>query len=123
TTYLCALEIAAAHGHELLEEVWRVSRESYLRARASYQVSADVDRTPKNVSGQRVHDLVEAFDSRQILHVGYGDALQAAGPTGASIRTEMLALMRAHMSAFSYVVNVPRSSRLKTISARELRAN
>lgn len=117
TTYLCALEIAAAHRHELLEAIWRVSRESYLRARASYQVSADVDRTPKNVSAQGVRDLVQAFDSRQILHVGYGDALQAAGHTGASIRTELLDLLRAHLGEYSDVVAAHLGRHLRSFAA------
>src|SRR5699024_10275603 len=36
TTSLCALDVAAAHGHELLEAISHISREAYLQARASY---------------------------------------------------------------------------------------
>src|SRR5699024_7583700 len=41
TSYLCGLEVVAAHDPELFASIWDVSRASYARARASYQVSAD----------------------------------------------------------------------------------
>lgn len=92
TSYLCALDVVARREPELLAEFWAVSRPSYVQARASYQVSADENKTP--VSLESVTDLpgfVEAFDSRQILHVGYGDSLNAAG-----LRDRLLALLREH---------------------------
>src|SRR5699024_4533068 len=46
TSYLCGLEVVAAHDPELFASIWDVSRASYARARASYQVSADEERTP-----------------------------------------------------------------------------
>lgn len=84
TSYLSALEVAAHQAPDLLREIYVVSRESYRRARASYQVSADVDRTPDpaSVPDSDLPQLVNAFDSRQILHVGYGDVLTAEDGQG-----------------------------------------
>lgn len=84
TSYLSALEVAAYRAPDLLREIYGVSRESYRQARASYQVSADVDRTPDptGVPDSDLLELVNAFDSRQILHVGYGDVLTAVDGDG-----------------------------------------
>lgn len=84
TSYLSALQVAAHQAPDLLREIYGVSRESYRKARASYQVSADVDRTPDphSVSDADLPELVTAFDSRQILHVGYGDVLTAVDAAG-----------------------------------------
>ncbi|MEE6288833.1 tagaturonate epimerase family protein [Georgenia sp. MJ173] len=84
TSYLSALEVAARQAPDLLREIYGVSRESYRKARASYQVSADVDRTPDpaSVPDADLPELVTAFDSRQMLHVGYGDVLTAVDGAG-----------------------------------------
>ncbi|MCM3661345.1 tagaturonate epimerase family protein [Georgenia satyanarayanai] len=84
TSYLSALEVVALHEPDLLREMYAVSRESYRRSRATYQVSADVDSTPDPgaVSDGELQDLVATFDSRQILHVGYGDVLTATDRGG-----------------------------------------
>lgn len=100
TSYLCALDVVARRDPALLGEFWAISRPSYVQARASYQVSADENKTP--VSLEEVQDLpafVEAFDSRQILHVGYGDSLNSAG-----LRDKLLALLREHHDDYTAVV-------------------
>ncbi|MDB5271593.1 MAG: hypothetical protein JWP58_4633 [Hymenobacter sp.] len=77
TSYLTALEIAARFEPSLFREIYDLSREAYRGARASYQVSAQLDRTPdsREVPDDRLGSLVTAADSRQILHVGYGAVL------------------------------------------------
>lgn len=84
TSYLCALDVVAHREPDLLREFYALSRESYRRARASYQVSADIERTPEPgaVTDAELPALVAAFDSRQILHVGYGDVLTATDEAG-----------------------------------------
>ncbi len=93
TSYLCALEVVAAQDEELFAEIWSVSRESYIRAKASYQVSADVERTPATLAGVDLAELVATFDSRQILHVGYGDTLDARGADGRPLRARLHELL------------------------------
>lgn len=104
TSYLCALEVVARHDPELLAEFWQVSRESYVRARASYQVSADVDKTPVGLDGVDLADLVAAFDSRQILHVGYGDSLDAVGRDGRPLRERLRELILVHHEDYAAVL-------------------
>ena len=89
---------------ELLAEFWTVSRESYVRARASYQVSADVDKTPVSLEGVDLPGLVAAFDSRQILHVGYGDNINGTGSDGQPLRDRFLAVLREHHDDYTEVL-------------------
>jgi hypothetical protein len=77
TSYLVALGVAAQCAPSLFREIYDVSRDAYQGARDSYQVSADRDRTPlsRDVADGDLGTLVTNFDSRQILHVGYGAVL------------------------------------------------
>lgn len=79
TSYLCGIEIVARHDPELFGRIWDISRGAYAQAKASYQVSAHEDRTPTDTSGVDLVDLLHTPDARQILHVGYGDSLNAPG--------------------------------------------
>lgn len=103
TNYLVAVDVASRFDPGLFRKIYEASREAYRGARASYQVSARLDRTPEpqSVPDDRLRDLVTAFDSRQILHVGYGAVLrtedgQGASPLAASLRE----LLAAHNDAY-----------------------
>ncbi|WP_324649397.1 tagaturonate epimerase family protein [Georgenia sp. H159] len=104
TSYLCALEVVARQDGDVLAEIWSVSRQAFVRARASYQVSADVTRTPETLEGVDLVELVSAFDSRQILHVGYGDVLNTTGADGRPLRARLHELLVAHDDAYATVV-------------------
>lgn len=104
TSYLCALDVVAASDPELLGEIWDVSRQSYVRARASYQVSADVDKTPVRLDGVDPAELVTSFDSRQILHVGYGDSLNADGADGRPLRDRLREVLLDHHEDYAAVL-------------------
>ena len=96
TSYLCGLEVIARHDRELFGAIWEISRASYVQARASYQVSAEEDRTPTDLAGVDLVDLLHSSDARQILHVGYGDSLNGADAAGAPIRDRFLTTLTAH---------------------------
>jgi hypothetical protein len=84
TSYLEALGIAAKFAPTLFRNIYAVSREAYKGARSSYQVSARIENTPDpfKVTEEELPSLVTSFDSRQILHVGYGTALTALDGDG-----------------------------------------
>jgi len=86
TSYLVALDVASRRAPELFREIYAVSREAYRGTRASYQVSARLERTPapEAVVDDELPGLVAAFDSRQMLHVGYGAVLSDEGAPGDS---------------------------------------
>lgn len=78
TSYLTALAVAAQFEPTLFRDIYRVSRDAYRGARATYHVSAQLERTPEpeSVPDDRLGELVTTFDTRQILHVGYGSVLR-----------------------------------------------
>ena len=104
TSYLCALEVVARHDQALLGEFWRISREAYVKSRASYQVSADPEKTPVSLDGINLAGLVDSFDSRQILHVGYGDNINGTGSDGQPLRDRFLAVLREHHDDYTEVL-------------------
>ncbi|MFC7457338.1 tagaturonate epimerase family protein [Brachybacterium sp. GCM10030267] len=104
TSYLCGLEIVAAHDPELFAAIWDISRASYVKARASYQVSAQEDRTPTSLDGVDLVELIRSDDARQILHVGYGDSLNGTDAAGASIHDRFLEVVTAHQEQHTDIV-------------------
>lgn len=104
TSYLCALEVLARHDAELLALIWGLSRSAYARSRASYQVSAHEDRTPESLDGVDLAALIAAPDSRQILHVGYGDSLTATDADGTLIGDRLRRVLEAHHAEYTEVL-------------------
>jgi tagaturonate epimerase len=104
TSYLCALEVIARHDPELLAQIWDISRAAYARSRASYQVSAHEDRTPETLEGVDTAALIAASDSRQILHVGYGDSLVATDAQGVVLGERLRRVLEAHHAEYSEVL-------------------
>ena len=104
TSYLCALEVIARHDGPLLSRIWDISRAAYARSRASYQVSAHEDRTPVSLEGVDTAQLIAAPDSRQILHVGYGDSLAAADEDGTPISERLHGVLEAHHDEYTEVL-------------------
>ncbi len=103
TSYLVAVEIAARYDPELFREIYAKSREAYRGTRASYQVSAAIERTPEpqEVSDDDLTKLVKAFDSRQILHVGYGAVLRTEdGAKGSALSAQLRELLTIENEAY-----------------------
>lgn len=84
TNYLVALELAAVRSPDVFRRVYEISREAYAGTRTSYQVSADLAKTPdaKTVLDADLPDLLRRFDSRQMLHVGYSAVLMGTDESG-----------------------------------------
>lgn len=104
TSYLCGVEVVAAHDPELFSSIWDISRASYAKARASYQVSAHEDRTPTSLAGVDLRELIRSDDARQILHVGYGDSLNATDASGTPLHDRFLSVVAAHQERHSEVL-------------------
>jgi hypothetical protein len=104
TSYLEAVRLAAELSPSLFREIYDVSREAYGGARTSYQVSADRDRAPlsRDVADADLADLVTSFDSRQILHVGYGAVLTQQDENGIrSLNNGLHALLAAEPERYA----------------------
>ena len=57
-----------------------------------------------SLDGVDLAGLVDAFDSRQILHVGYGDSLDAVGRDGRPLRDRLRELILVHHEDYASVL-------------------
>jgi len=95
TSYLEALRTIAPIDPALFREIYALARERYEHDRASYHVSARLDRTPEPaaVPDADLAGLLDSFDARQVLHVTFGSALARYGG-------RLIAVLRAHPEAY-----------------------
>jgi tagaturonate epimerase len=93
TSYLEALRTVAALDPELFREIYDFSRGHYEEDRASYHVSASLERAvqPKDMPDGELPALLERFDEREILHVTFGSVLKEA-----RFRHRLMGLLREH---------------------------
>jgi tagaturonate epimerase len=93
TSYLEALRAVAALDPELFRGIYELSRERYEEDRASYHVSASLERAiePEAVPDKELPALLERFDEREILHVTFGSVLMEA-----HVSDRLAGLLREH---------------------------
>ena len=79
TSYLEALRTVAALDADLMRAIYAFARERYPEDRASYHVSAELERAPAlaSLTAETLPSLLEQFDAREILHVTFGSVLTA----------------------------------------------
>jgi hypothetical protein len=102
TSYLEALRTVATADPALFREVYAFARERYAVDRASYHVSARLERASRaeDVPADALVALLEQFDARQILHVTFGSVLVATDGSGRPrFRDALFALLHAHPEA------------------------
>lgn len=77
TSYLEALRTIASIDPETFREIYAFARDRYERDKATYHVSATLDRAPAPlaVKPADLPALLDQFDARQILHVTFGSVL------------------------------------------------
>jgi tagaturonate epimerase len=98
TSFVEALRTLAEAEPAFFRSVYAFARETFPIARVGYHISGQVERTPSpdSVSDADLPELLDAFDSRQVLHVTYGQVL-----SDAALREKLLALLRRHQDAYS----------------------
>lgn len=104
TSYLEALRTIAVLDPELLRAVYTCAREHYEVDRASYHVSARLERAPlpSSLSDASLPSLLEQFDAREILHVTFGTILTRHTVDGHRIFYErLMTLLRTHSDAYA----------------------
>ena len=81
TSYLEALRLAAAQEPELFRAMLEDARAHFDHDRKTYFLDAQLDRVPASsaVADSDLPDLLEQFDTRQVLHVGFGTVLDRHG--------------------------------------------
>lgn len=96
TSYLEALRTIAHVNPKLFREILALAREHYATDRATYHVSAEVERVraPEQLTDAQLPELLDEFDAREVLHVTFGSALSRFG-------TEIHATLRAHETEYA----------------------
>ena len=81
TSYLEALRVWAEIDPAAFREVLDFSRARYETDRATYHVSAQLDRVPPaaDLADEALPGLLDQFDARQVLHVTFGSVLDHYG--------------------------------------------
>lgn len=81
TSYLEALRAIATTQPQLFRDILELARARYETDRATYHVSARLERVPAapDLSDHELADLLEQFDARQVLHVTFGSVLAELG--------------------------------------------
>ena len=82
TSYLEALRTIAALDIDFFSEIYTFSRKRYPTDKASYHVSAQLDRAPLPEDVSDWPGLLEQFDAREIFHVTFGSVLTHQTPAG-----------------------------------------
>jgi hypothetical protein len=81
TSYLEALRAVAQVEPAFFREILALARERYEADRATYHVSARLDKVPvpDTLKDTELPGLLDQFDARQVLHVTFGSVLDAFG--------------------------------------------
>ncbi len=75
TSWLEALRVIAMHDVSLFREMLAFAIERYPTDRATYHVSAELAKVPRDLSDSDLPTLLDQFDARQVLHVTFGSLL------------------------------------------------
>lgn len=104
TSYLEALHTVAQIDPVLLRAIYTFARERYTLDRATYHVSAELNRAPlpSAVADDELPALLDQFDARQIFHVTFGSVLTTHSADGRSLfGDQIMALLRANPEAYA----------------------
>jgi hypothetical protein len=104
TSYLEALRTVAAVDTELMRSLYCFAREHYSEDRASYHVSAELERAPSLASftAETATSLLDQFDARQILHVTFGSILTEKTEDGQwRFYDRLMEILRTHEEIYA----------------------
>lgn len=101
TSYLEALRATAMTDPDLFRRIMTLAVERYPVDRASYHVSARIDKLPpfRQMPDDSLPELLEDFHSREILHVTYGSVLNH--PT---LRPAFFATLKTNTSLYTRLI-------------------
>jgi hypothetical protein len=91
TSYLEAVRAVAQVEPTLFRQILALAIERYPEDRATYRVSAELERVPSpdGLPDGELPDVLDQFDAREVLHVTFGSVLTRFGE-------ELLDVLRAH---------------------------
>jgi hypothetical protein len=93
TSYLEALRAVARVRPGLFRQILAHGVQRYPQDRATYHVSGELERVPASPADHELPSLLDQFDTRQVLHVTFGSALERFG-------AELLEVLAAHEEVY-----------------------
>ncbi|MFC1959581.1 tagaturonate epimerase family protein, partial [Chloroflexota bacterium] len=93
TSWLEAMRVIALREPNLMREMLAYALECYPEDRVSYHVSAEMAKVPVDLPDERLAELLDQFDARQVLHVTFGSLL-------AKYREPFYATLRANQDVY-----------------------
>ena len=102
TSYLEALRTVSMVDVGLFDEIYRFAREHFETDKASYHISAELDRAPLPDAVKDWPGLLDQFDAREILHVTFGSVLTDTGArAGQGFYNQIMQLLEAHAEIYA----------------------
>ncbi|MEN6571943.1 MAG: tagaturonate epimerase family protein [Anaerolineaceae bacterium] len=102
TSYLEALRTISMVDVEFFRDIYIYARDHFESDKASYHISAELDRAPQP---DRINDwtgLLENFDAREILHVTFGSVLNDTDTgSGLGFRHQIVKLLEDHAETYA----------------------
>jgi tagaturonate epimerase len=102
TSYLEALRTIASVDEDFFREIYTFARDRFETDKASYHVSADLERAPHPEQVSDWPALLDQFDAREILHVTFGSVLTDKTSSGAwHFYDHFMDIMKASPEAYA----------------------
>ncbi len=101
TSYLEALRVFAKHEPLLFRDILTLSQQAFEKDKKSYALDCKPEKVPSEseLSDSELPELLEQFDSRQVLHVSFGSAIT-------TFRTRILEGLNRHYLAYQEALKV-----------------
>ena len=101
TSYLEALRVFAKNEPQLFRDILTLSKAAFEKDKKSYALDCKPEKVPSQsqLSDSELPELLERFDSRQVLHVSFGSAIT-------SFRTRILESLNHHHLAYQEALEV-----------------
>ncbi len=103
TSYLEALRVLSQLEPAMFAEILDFARDRYETDRASYHVSAKLEKVPAaaDLSEHQYPRLLDEFDAREVLHVTFGSVMTTENADGTTLfRGRILAAILDHEEAY-----------------------
>ncbi len=103
TSYLEALRAIAVAEPGLFREILDFAREHYETEKATYHVSAELERVPPagDLNDDQLPGLLDQDDARQVLHVTFGKVLTTRDSAGKTLfKDRIMASLREHEQVY-----------------------
>lgn len=120
TSYLEALRTIALVEPAFFKEIYGFARSHYETDKASYHVSAELDRAPLLQDVKEYPSLLDQFDAREILHVTFGSVLtDRVEQSGQGFYPHFLELLQQNQEIYSDLLAKHFTRHLRPFSIKE----